>query len=165
MKNFKYFILAALFTLFASSCSNDGSNNEQTSQESFNLKSLNEETFVQSITITTTDGRVINGSMTGKVNGDTGELLSFVFSQNILDAKIGINPDTFVDEMVSYGEGSDSPHSICIQKCKDKHIDPATGKKYTDGRGVGYGGCRFSCWVDTAVRIIEALSPVLKAVI
>lgn len=58
------------------------------------------------------------------------------------------------------GPGPDpetSPHAACIESCKDKYRDE-------DGNLIhhtGLGGCKFGCWVDTAVRIVKALSPTL----
>jgi len=43
-------------------------------------------------------------------------------------------------------------HAGCIEACKDKYTNPDGTKK------PGRGGCKASCWVDTAVKVIEAIA-------
>ena len=64
---------------------------------------------------------------------------------------------TFITELNNNKDENGGPklseHAACIQWCV---------KEYTDENGnkiKGRGACKANCWVDTAVRILEALSP------
>ena len=64
---------------------------------------------------------------------------------------------TFITELNNNKDENGGPklseHAACIQWCV---------KVYTDENGnkiKGRGACKANCWVDTAVRILEALSP------
>ncbi len=78
---------------------------------------------------------------------------NILISQNILDA-LNITQNIFNEDLATETNNDKelSPHAACIQWCK---------KNYTDENGDkirGRGACKFDCWVDTTIRVIDAIS-------
>lgn len=50
-------------------------------------------------------------------------------------------------------DGELSPHAACIEWCNDEYTD-------SDGNKIpGRGSCKANCWVDTVIRVVDALVP------
>lgn len=156
------FLLLGL-SLVLNSCSNEELVSEEMSVDEFESfqKSSEEdipETFIVFVNI---GEEQIEGTVTLDWNEEKEESKSVLVSQNILDA-LGINQQDFDQkyQTATYSNEDDpneglSPHALCIETCNDKYTDE-NGKKIR-----GRGRCKGNCWVDTAIRIIEAIVPSL----
>lgn len=73
----------------------------------------------------------------------------------VLDVDITEIENAIIEEVNSDKEGGPrlSEHAACIEWCKKNYTD-ADGNKIE-----GRGACKANCWVDTAIRVLEALSP------
>lgn len=144
-------------------CSNDTEGDVKLTQGTLiNQKSDAKEVYVQKIKLLLADNSEVEGQMTFTLDGDTGDLVDLKFSDELLDSSTGIDPIKFQAELQTYGE-----HSDCMKACKNEFIDPNTGKvKNNPETGEpmsGYGACKFNCWVDTSVRVLVALAPIIAA--
>ena len=62
-----------------------------------------------------------------------------------------INIDDFEGEFDDYHYETKGDHKDCMDECNDEFRDE-------DGNKLdGLGRCRTNCWIDTAVRVIEAI--------
>ena len=168
----KKLFLAGMFlltiSLFFMACSNEQESEIQTSDQRrpttvsldlpfyatvFDSNSLITETgtfnFEKAGTIYTTEIIVT-------VDDSNGDLVNISISDNFLllnDISQGEVELAFINETNDDGGPRLSPHAVCIQWCRDRYIDE-NGDKLP-----GLGRCRASCWIDTAIRVLEALAP------
>lgn len=78
--------------------------------------------------------------------------ISFAQLDSVLQAEMGSDYNTlFNDDKISHLD--DPTFSGCMDGCDEDHRDE-NGDKIK-----GYGRCRFRCWVDVSVRIIDAVFP------
>ncbi|MFN3639630.1 MAG: hypothetical protein ACK4UK_01805, partial [Flavobacterium sp.] len=74
-----------------------------------------------------------------------------------IDQNIFLNNQDVFAQNATESEPSQTSHSACIANCREQYIDE-------DGNKLrGFGACRFNCWVDTAIRILEAVAPIVAA--
>lgn len=71
--------------------------------------------------------------------------------ERALVARNANSSDSDVDTEINE-EGN---HAECISGCNDKYTD-AQGNKMR-----GRGACKFHCWVETSVRLVEAIAEIL----
>lgn len=71
---------------------------------------------------------------------------------NIIEEQIEIeNTISAAPVQVNMKDYDMTTHAGCIEFCKDKYTNP-------DGTKIpGRGKCKGNCWIDTAIRIIDAL--------
>tara|TARA_B100000508_G_scaffold121717_1_gene103492 strand:- start:800 stop:1279 length:480 start_codon:yes stop_codon:yes gene_type:complete len=89
------------------------------------------------------------------------ELVTWVSLNSEAYDLIDMTPQEFFDEVENSAALEGSPHSACIKECRDEYLDE-NGDRQLDENGnkkKGYGGCRTNCWVDTTVRVLDALIP------
>ena len=163
MKKFKFIpFLFLVFSLTYISCSDDETVSDDYKNDVL-LKSVENEDITEvwefSIVV---DGEKINGEILLDWNHEKEVANSVIVSSNILDA-IGISQSEFDSQLQTEVNSDDdddpndglSPHAQCIETCKDKYTDE-NGNKIR-----GRGACKANCWVDTAIRLVEAIVPAL----
>ncbi|SHJ17664.1 hypothetical protein SAMN04488096_109147 [Mesonia phycicola] len=175
MKNLKNFLRISLILLFFTSCSNDTAiedsnfeDNQNNIIEADNSVYENENYSDSEIDIYEIE-RIYYDEATDQeipvifqigITEDDNDLHLFDVSENILELK-GITRAEFEAELINVTNGGDeddpndglSPHSKCIEACKDKYTDE-------DGNKIkGRGSCKANCWVDTAIRLMDAGVP------
>jgi hypothetical protein len=98
------------------------------------------------------------GIVTVRLDAVSEELVDIIVADELLDFA-GITQAEFDIEIITYGPGDGdedpnedlSPHTACIEGCKDKYTDE-------DGNKIkGRGACKGNCWVDTTVRLFKAI--------
>ncbi|TXK74601.1 hypothetical protein [Mesonia sp. HuA40] len=170
MKNFKNYLQISLLLLIFSSCSSDPAVEDNTAMEiekpEVNIDNNDYENQSESeISIyeierpyydEATD-QEINILFTIGISEEDDDLHFFDISDNILELK-GITKAELEAELINVangdGDDDDDPndglteHAGCIEACKDKYE-----------KNEGRGGCKAACWVDTTVRVIEAIFP------
>lgn len=114
---------------------------------------MSPELFVVYVTI---NGEEIQGTITTYWNVELEMPNEVVLSQNLLNA-LQITQKEF-DQKYSDVTASDpkidlSPHTHtkCIHSCNEIFTDADGNKKK------GRGACKANCWVDTVIRLIEAI--------
>jgi hypothetical protein len=142
-----------LLMIFAS-CSDDGKPND--------LETVSKQYFINDLGKSATSGIPI--TITATFNKDTEEILSTQLNPEGYEA-LGITREQFQNALdqqdFNFAKSGDdpneglSPHAMCIETCIDKYTDSEGNKKR------GRGACKANCWVDTGIRIIEALVPAL----
>jgi hypothetical protein len=71
--------------------------------------------------------------------------------RNLIDAEV--NGVIIKNSDPGDNDGELSPHAACIEWCNDHYTD-------SDGNKIpGRGACKANCWVDTFVRLVDALVP------
>ncbi|MFN3756981.1 MAG: hypothetical protein ACK4RM_08490 [Flavobacterium sp.] len=74
-----------------------------------------------------------------------------------IDQNIFLNNQDVFAQNATESEPSQTSHSACIANCRAKFIDE-------DGNRLpGFGGCRFNCWVDTTVRVLEDVAKIVSS--
>ena len=103
-----------------------------------------------------------HNQITITVSYDTlSELVTWVSLNSEAYTTINMTPQEFFDEVVNSAVSEGSPHSACINNCRDLFLDE-DGNRISDEDGnekKGYGSCKANCWVDTAVRVLDAIIP------
>lgn len=93
-------------------------------------------------------------TLIGQVSLNDEKLHSLEISDNLFELT-NITPQQIQNEIdyINETQGEDKPsHKDCMKDCRNTYI--------IDGvKQPGLGGCRFNCWVDTTVRIIDAIVP------
>lgn len=120
----------------------------------------------------------IKVTFTAVIDNETEEILSKEVSQNLLDL-VGVKTQKefqdFIDqkiletevpvanalvvgELSTYAEAQPQQETLsdCLIKCKDNFTD-ANGNKIK-----GRGECRFGCWVQAAIDLVEKVADKLK---
>ena len=89
------------------------------------------------------------------------ELVTWVSLNSEAYNTINMTPQEFFDEIENSAEAEGSPHSECMNDCRDIYLDEDGERILTaDGnKKKGYGSCKANCWVDTAVRVLDAIIP------
>lgn len=153
----------------------------------FLLNSCNEEAVMDSTTKTETFTKKVKikkGALTGKndennanvqeievtfyaeIDDVTDIVVSWSASENLYELIEMDHPE--LERFLEEGMGTEvynsiynhdsvestTPHSDCMRVCDTEHLDQ-NGDKIPGKKG--YGKCRFRCWVDTAVRVIESI--------
>lgn len=99
------------------------------------------------------NGQTINGELTLNWNHETETANEVLVSTNVLNA-LDLSQEEFnakLGDATKSQRGELSPHAACIQWCRDNYTDE-NGKRIP-----GRGACKANCWVDTVIRLIDAL--------
>lgn len=169
----KNFFLSLILVMSLMSCSNDDNSKIQSSEPMQFIKldinydenstnstfsENNYEIYEKETTVKNTEtGEVFNVTFLIGLSDYDDRLYSLEVSDNFLEAG-NITKEELQSEINNVVNGDPeepklSPHASCIQWCNQQYTDE-NGEKIK-----GRGGCKAGCWVDTAVRIIEALVP------
>lgn len=107
------------------------------------------------------ESRSVSYTLTAKFDVESEKLIDYSVSPELLKS-IDMSAeelDNYLKEKMGtiYNLGNvpttRGEHANCIEMCKDKYTD-------SDGNKIkGRGACKANCWVDTGVKILEALSP------
>lgn len=103
------------------------------------------------------DGQTINGELTLDWNHETETANEILVSGNVL-SDLDLSQEDFNSKLGDATEGEGYGHAGCIAGCNDKYTDE-NGNKIR-----GRGACKANCWVETAVRILEAVAKIAAAV-
>ncbi len=148
MKNYLFSLLLVLILFF--SCKEDLSENLEptlknsrqtaTITRNFNLKIAN-------------NPNPIAASVTVIIDTETEEIVNYYFSQSVLlslakttEELDSILRDEMGDMYFLQEKLTKGAHADCMNDCRDRYT-----------RGNGRGECRANCWIDTAIRILEAI--------
>lgn len=96
------------------------------------------------------NGQTINGELTLNWNQETETANEVLVSTNVLNA-LDLSQEEFNAKLGDATEGEGYGHADCIAGCN---------KTFTDENGKripGRGACKANCWVDTVIRLIDAL--------
>lgn len=161
--------LIAFSILLFTNCSSDENIEDKTSESfvelnlDFYQKSSKDSHLIEEFAFT--DGKSSSTDPIFKILYDTNTegLNKILFSEKYLSEN-DISKDVLEDEFNKlHTESKSDPnepelseHASCIEACKDR---------YTDDKGnkiKGRGACKGNCWVDTGIRIVEALTTIVK---
>jgi hypothetical protein len=170
MKNvFSIIVLSAISLLLFTSCSSDEKLVERSTDSfveldlNFYEKSTKDSNLIEEFVFT--DGKSFLSYPIFKITYDinTERLNKISFSKKfLLDNEISEKAleDEFnklhAENKFKPNEPKLSEHASCIEWCN---------QNYTDGDGEkrkGRGRCKGNCWVDTSIRIAEALTSIIK---
>lgn len=140
--------------LAATSCSD---NEELLNQEPNSSKSTELEEIPEIWPFTLeVDGQTINGELTLDWNHETETANEILVSGNVLSA-LELSQEDFNSKLGDATEGEGYGHAGCIAGCNAQYTDE-NGNKIR-----GRGACNANCWVETAVRILEAAAKIASA--
>ncbi|MFD2696584.1 hypothetical protein ACFSQ0_01115 [Mesonia sediminis] len=172
MKNITNYLQISLLLLVLLSCSNEPTivesnskkvqnsevfmqknNYENQSQSEISIYEIERPYYIESL------DEEISILFTIGISEEDDDLHFFEVSENILNIT-GLSKAELELEVIESTHSDPenpnedlSPHAKCIEDCKDKYTDEYGNK--INGRGT----CKANCWVDTAIRVLDAGVP------
>ena len=172
MKNITIYLQISLLLLVLLSCSNEPTivesnskkvqnsevfmqknNYENQSQSEISIYEIERPYYIESL------DEEISILFTIGISEEDDDLHFFEVSENILNIT-GLSKNELELEVIESTHSDPenpnedlSPHAKCIEGCKDKYTDENGNKKN------GRGSCKANCWVDTAIRVLDAGVP------